>query len=107
MLPMKEISLAPGVTLRTVQTQKFKTSILGVTFLEPLSEKTAALNALLPWVLQRGTQAHPDMDHSLLRRTIYTAEPFLLFCEKKERSSALVSWLASWTMPLFRRGLIF
>ena len=52
MLPMKEISLAPGVTLRTVQTQKFKTSILGVTFLEPLSEKTAALNALLPWVLQ-------------------------------------------------------
>ena len=27
MLPMKEISLAPGVTLRTVQTQKFKTSI--------------------------------------------------------------------------------
>ena len=62
MLPMKEISLAPGVTLRTVQTQKFKTSILGVTFLEPLSEKTAALNALLPWVLQRGTQTHPDME---------------------------------------------
>ena len=78
MLPMKEIYLAPGVTLRTVQTQKFKTSILGVTFLEPLSEKTAALNALLP-----------------------------LSGEKKERSSALVSWLASWTMPLFRRGLIF
>ena len=62
MLPMKEISLAPGVILRTVQTQKFKTSILGVTFLEPLSEKTAALNALLPWVLQRGTQTHPDME---------------------------------------------
>ena len=62
MLPMKEISLAPGVILRTVQTPKFKTSILGVTFLEPLSEKTAALNALLPWVLQRGTQTHPDME---------------------------------------------
>ena len=62
MLPMKEISLAPGVILRTVQTQKFKTSILGVTFLEPLSEKTAALNALLPWVLQRGTHTHPDME---------------------------------------------
>ncbi len=62
MLPMKEITLAPGVTLRTVQTKKFKTSILSVTFLEPLSEQTAALNALLPWVLQRGTQAHPDME---------------------------------------------
>lgn len=62
MLPMKEITLDPGVTLRTVQTKKFKTSILSVTFLEPLSEQTAALNALLPWVLQRGTQAHPDME---------------------------------------------
>ena len=107
MLPMKEISLAPGVTLRTVQTQKFKTSILGVTFLEPLSEKTAALNALLPWVLQRGTQAHPDMESlSAATDDLYggTISPVL---RKKERSSALVSWIASWTMPLFRRGLIF
>ena len=77
MLPMKEISLAPGVTLRTVQTQKFKTSILGVTFLEPLSEKTAALNALLPWVLQRGTQTHPaiggDGPFACRRRCLFSA----------------------------------
>lgn len=61
MLPMKEITLAPGITLRAVQTKKFKTAILGITFLDPLSEETASLNALLPWVLQRGTQVHPDM----------------------------------------------
>lgn len=62
MRPMHEITLAPGVILRAVQTKKFKTSTLGITFLDPLSEETASLNALLPWVLQRGTQTHPDME---------------------------------------------
>lgn len=62
MLPITERVLAPGVVLRAVQTKKFKTSMLGVTFLEPLREETASLNALLPKVLRRGTQAHPDME---------------------------------------------
>lgn len=59
---MIERTLAPGVTLRAVQTHKFKTSMLAVTFLEPLREETASLNALLPRVLRRGTQDHPDME---------------------------------------------
>lgn len=62
MLPMTETPLAPGVTLRAVQTRKFKTSMLSVTFLEPLTAENAALNALLPKVLRRGTQRHPDME---------------------------------------------
>lgn len=62
MLPMTERTLAPGVTLRAIQTNKFKTSMLGVTFLEPLTKETAALNALLPHVLRRGTRSHPDME---------------------------------------------
>lgn len=62
MLPMTESLLAPGVTLRAVQTKKFKTSLLAVTFVEPLTAEHAALNALLPKVLHRGTQAHPDME---------------------------------------------
>lgn len=62
MLPITERVLAPGVVLRAVQTKKFKTSMLGVTFLEPLREETASLNALLPKVLRRGTQSHPDME---------------------------------------------
>lgn len=62
MLPITERVLAPGVVLRAVQTKKFKTSTLGVTFLEPLREETASLNALLPKVLRRGTQLHPDME---------------------------------------------
>ena len=62
MLPITERVIAPGITLRAVCTNKFKTSMLAVTFLEPLREETASLNALLPRVLRRGTQAHPDME---------------------------------------------
>lgn len=59
---MTERTLAPGVTLRLLRTSKFKTSMLAVTFLEPLREETASLNALLPKVLRRGTREHPDLE---------------------------------------------
>lgn len=62
MLPITERILAPGVTLRAVKTKKFKTSLLGVTFLTALTEETASLNALLPKVLRRGTRTCPDME---------------------------------------------
>lgn len=62
MLPITQRTLAPGVILRVVQTKKFKTSMLSATFLAPLTEETASLNALLPQVLRRGTQDHPDME---------------------------------------------
>ena len=62
MLPIVERTLAPGVVLRAVQTKKFKTSMLGITFLEPLMEDTASLNALIPKVLRRGSRNHPDME---------------------------------------------
>ena len=42
MLPMNERTLAPGVTLRAVQTTKFKTSMLAATFLTPLKSETAS-----------------------------------------------------------------
>lgn len=62
MLPIYERILAPGIVLRVVRTKKFKTSMLGATFLEPLTKETASLNALLPKVLRRGTRSHPDME---------------------------------------------
>ena len=62
MLPITQRTLAPGVTLRVVQTKKFKTSMLSATFLAPLMEETASLNALLPQGLRRGTQDPPDME---------------------------------------------
>ena len=54
--------LFPGVWLRTVHTNKFKSSYLSVTLLTPLDRKTAGANALIPEVLRRGTETHPDME---------------------------------------------
>ena len=54
--------LYPGVWLRSVHTNKFKSAYLSVTFLAPLEKETAAANALIPSVLRRGTAVHPDME---------------------------------------------
>ena len=52
----------PGVWLRTVHTNKFKSAYLSLTMLAPLDRETAGANALIPAVLRRGTAAHPDME---------------------------------------------
>jgi len=54
--------LFPGVWLRSIHTDKFKSACMSVTFTTPLWEETASLNALIPHVLRRGTAAHPDME---------------------------------------------
>jgi len=54
--------LFPGVWLRAIHTNKFKSAYLSVTLLAPLEPETAAANALIPAVLRRGTAAHPDME---------------------------------------------
>ena len=54
--------LMPGVRLTAVHTGKFKSSYLGVSLLTALSRERAAENALIPWVLRRGSQAHPDLE---------------------------------------------
>ena len=53
--------LMPGVRLTAVHTNKFKSSHLSVTLQTTLDRDQASLNALVPWVLRRGSQAHPDM----------------------------------------------
>ena len=88
MLPMTESVLAPGVILRAVQTKKFKTSMLSVTFLEPLTADHASLNALLPKVLRRGTQRHPDMESLSAAWMISTAGESSPFSAKREKCSA-------------------
>lgn len=54
--------LAPGVNLRCVHTNKFKSAYLSVTMMLPLEAERASLNALLPYVLRRGTRKHPDLE---------------------------------------------
>lgn len=54
--------LLPGVVLRAIQTDKFKSAVLGVTLMSPLTQKTASEHALIPMVLRRGTKRYPDME---------------------------------------------
>lgn len=52
--------LLPGVNLTQVQATKFKTGVLSLQLILPLEKDTAALGALLPAVLRRGTVRFPD-----------------------------------------------
>ena len=51
-----------GVRLTCVTEYKFKTGCLSITLLTQLEKSTAAMNAVLPAVLRRGTARHPDME---------------------------------------------
>ena len=55
------VEILPGVFLTAVQSDKFKTGCLSISFLRPLSSREAAANALLPAVLLRGCRTCPDM----------------------------------------------
>ena len=54
--------LMPGVFLSHLRSDKFKTACLSVNLLTQLKRETAAMNALIPSVLRRGTQRYPDME---------------------------------------------
>ncbi len=53
--------ILPGVWLTALRSEKFKTGCLSINLLTQLHRDTASLNALIPFVLQRGTNRHPDM----------------------------------------------
>ena len=58
---IETISLRPGITLRCCRDDRFKQGCLTVQLLRPMCAGEAALNALLPAVLLRGTVAHTDL----------------------------------------------
>ncbi len=61
------LCIAPGVTLRALQTDKFKTGCFSVNFLRAHSREDAPLDALLTSVLLRGTEKYPDMQRISMR----------------------------------------
>ena len=63
---IETITLRPGVTLRCFRDSRFKQGALSIQFLRPLCREEAALNALIPAVLLRGTTAHPDLRRIML-----------------------------------------
>ena len=54
--------IMPGIWLNYLYTAKFKTSYMSFTLLTQLKRETAALNALIPSVLYRGTLRYPDIE---------------------------------------------
>ena len=53
--------LLPGVELRCFRDARFKQGCLSVQLVRPMASGEAAMNALLPSVLLRGTRRHPDL----------------------------------------------
>ena len=55
------IEILPGVTLRCYPDHRFKQGCLSFAMIRPMCAQEAALNALIPAVLLRGTRQHPDL----------------------------------------------
>ena len=59
--------LLPGVFLNHLRSDKFKTACISLSLLSQLRRESASMNALIPYVLRRGTTRYGDME-SLSRR---------------------------------------
>lgn len=63
-----------GIEIYHIQADKFKTNTINIFFMDKLSAETATMNALLPAVLRRGTQVHPNLQKiSLYLEELYGA----------------------------------
>lgn len=58
---IETLEMMPGVTLRCCPDHRFKQGCLSVQFVRPMCREEAALNAIIPAVLLRGTEKHPDL----------------------------------------------
>lgn len=61
-MELSRTEIMDGVHLNYLQSFKFKTACMSVSLLTQLSRETAAMNALVPYVLRRGTVNCPDMN---------------------------------------------
>lgn len=59
-LKSERIKLGNGIYLNAIKTEKFKSSLLSWYFIRPLNREEVTKNALIPLVLKRGTQLHPN-----------------------------------------------
>ena len=53
--------ILPGVNLNYIQSDKFKSSSLSISMLTQLTRETASQNAVIPYVLSRGSKNYPDI----------------------------------------------
>ena len=60
-MELTRTEILPGVWLNHLHEEKFKTACLSLNLLTQLNRENAAMNALIPFVLRRGTTRYPDM----------------------------------------------
>ena len=58
---IQTIQLAPGITLRCFADTRFKQGCLSIQIVRLQKSEEAAMNALIPTVLLRGCEGHPDL----------------------------------------------
>ncbi len=61
-MELTRTEIMPGVWLNHLRSDKFKTACMSLTLLTQLKRETAAMNALIPYVLRRGTSGLPNME---------------------------------------------
>ncbi|MBR1457304.1 MAG: insulinase family protein [Oscillospiraceae bacterium] len=61
-MELTRTEIMPGVWLSHLRSDKFKTACMSLSLLTQLKRETAAMNALIPLVLRRGTTRLPDME---------------------------------------------
>ena len=61
------ITLFPGITLRCFPDNRFKHGCMSIQLVRPMCREEAAMNALLPAVLLRGSETCPDLRDITLR----------------------------------------
>ena len=61
-MELTRMEILPGVWLSHLRTEQFKTACLSLSLLTQLQRDTAAMNALIPYVLRRGTTRYPDLE---------------------------------------------
>ena len=64
---IETVTIFPGITLRCFPDHRFKHGCLSVQLVRPMCREEAAMNALLPAVLLRGTKTCPDLRDITLR----------------------------------------
>ena len=64
---IRTIELLPGIVLRCFSDDRFKQEGISLQWVRPMCREEAALNALLPTVLLRGSQSAPDLRAITLR----------------------------------------
>ena len=64
---MESMTLPGGIQFYSYRDTRFKQGALSIQFVCPMKKEESAYNALLPAVLLRGTQMHPDLQSITLR----------------------------------------